>query len=162
MQIRSLLLGAAVLAFASPALADTTPVSFSPEFQTALEEDLGTREGEVLSTAVSEAIQSELARRGVSNASGAIDVTIVDADPNHPTFQQLLNEPGLNINSVSIGGAELRAVIRHGSGQQTEVSHRRYNATLADTTGAGTTWTEARRAIRQFAVKVADAYTAPR
>ncbi len=160
MRIRHLLAGAALLAFAAPAWAQSTPVSFSPEFQTSLEEDLGVREGEVLRTAVTDAISRELARRGVSSAGLSIDVTIVDAEPNRPTMQQLFDEPSLDSSSISIGGAELRAVLRSASGQTTEVTHRRYNHSLADLNGPAATWTEARRAIRQFAVKVADAYVA--
>jgi hypothetical protein len=156
MRIRYLFATAALFAIASPAFAQTTPVSFSPEFQEALEEDFGTREGEFLRASVIEAIDAELARRGVSNASG-IQVTIVDADPNRPTMQQLSDEPGLDaIRSISIGGAELSATLPGGE----IVTHRRYNHSLADIVGPATTWTEARRAIRQFAVKVADAYIA--
>lgn len=159
MRIRYLLASAAVLAFAAPAWAQSTPVSFSPEFQTALEEELGVREGEVLRAAVTDAIARELSRRGVSS-DVSIDVTIVDAEPNRPTFQQLLDRPSLDFASVSIGGAELRAVVRGANGATTEVTHRRYNHSLSDLQGAATTWSEARRAIRQFAVKVADAYVA--
>ncbi len=75
-------------------------------------------------------------------------------------MQQLFDQPSLDFQSVSIGGAELRAVVRGANGATTEVTHRRYNHSLADLGGAATTWTEARRAIRQFAVKVADAYIA--
>lgn len=159
MRIRFLLASAAVFAFAAPAWAQSTPVSFSPEFQTALEEELGVREGEVLRTAVTDAITRELSRRGVSS-NVSIEVTIIDAEPNRPTFQQLLDQPSLDFSSISIGGAELRAVVRGANGATTEVTHRRYNHSLGDLQGAATTWTEARRAIRQFAVKVADAYVA--
>jgi hypothetical protein len=159
MRIRFLLASAAVLAFAAPAWAQSTPVSFSPEFQTALDEELGVREGEVLRAAVTDAIARELSRRGVSS-DVSIDVTIVDAEPNRPTFQQLVDQPSLDFGSVSIGGAELRAVVHGASGATTEVTHRRYNHSLSDLQGAATTWSEARRAIRQFAVKVADAYVA--
>lgn len=161
MRIRHLLAGAAVLAFAAPAWAQqSTPVSFSPEFQTTLEEEYGVREGEVLRAAVTEAISRELSRRGVSSSGVNIDVTIVDAEPNRPTMQQLVDEPSLDFQSVSIGGAELRATVRGANGATTEVTHSRYNHSLGDIGGAATTWTEARRSIRQFAVKVADAYVA--
>jgi hypothetical protein len=162
MRTRSLLAGAALLAFASPAWAQSTPVSFSPEFQTSLEEELGVREGAVLRTAVADAIARELSHRGIAADSATIDVTIVDAEPNRPTMRQLIDEPSLDFSSISIGGAELRAVVRSANGTATEVTHRRYNHSLADLSGAATTWTEARRAIRQFAVKVADAYVASR
>ncbi len=160
MRIRHFLAGAAVLAFAAPAWAQSTPVSFSSEFQTALEEEYGVREGEVLRAAVTDAISRELARRGVSSSDVSIDVTIVDAEPNRPTMQQLVDRPSLDFQSISIGGAELSAVVRGANGATTEVTHRRYNHSLADLSGAATTWTEARRSIRQFAVKVADAYVA--
>ena len=155
MPTRFLLVAAAALAFAAPAWAQSTPVSFSPEFQTALEEDYGVREGEYLRRSVAEAVNAELARRGVSNP-GAIDITIVDAEPNRPTMQQMMERPGLDARSISIGGAELRATLPTGE----VITHRRYNHSLADVAGPATTWTEARRAIRQFAVKVADAYIA--
>jgi hypothetical protein len=155
MRIRSLLASAAVLAFAAPAWAQSMPVSFSPEFQTALEEEYGAREGEYLREAVSNAINAELTRRGVSNP-GSIDVTIVDAEPNRPTMQQLFDRPSLDARSISIGGAELRATLPGGE----VVTHRRYNHSITDIVVPATTWTEARRAIRQFAVKVADAYVA--
>lgn len=159
MRIRHLLAGAALLTFAAPAWAQSTPVSFSPEFQTALEEEYGVREGEVLRAAVADAISREFERRGVTNAA-SIDVTIVSAEPNRPTMQQLFDRPSLDFQSISIGGAELRATVRSANGATTEVAHRRYNHSLADLTGPAATWTEARRSIRQFAVKVADAYIA--
>ncbi len=86
----------------------------------------------MLRTAVTEAIARELTRRGVSSAGLSIDVTIVDAEPNRPTMQQMFDQPSLDSSSISIGGAELRAVLHNASGQMTEVTHRRYNHSLAD------------------------------
>lgn len=160
MRIRYLLASTAVLAIAAPAWAQSTPVSFSPEFQTALDEDYGVREGDVLRTAVADAVSRELERRGISATNANIEVTIVDAEPNRPTMQQMFDRPGLDFRSISIGGAELRAVVHGAGGATTEVTHRRYNHSLSDVVGPAATWTEARRAIRQFAVKVADAYVA--
>jgi hypothetical protein len=157
----------AALAFAQSAAAVTlAPVSFSPEFETELNEELGVREGEVLREDVEGAIAASFARRGVSvgDGGGTIEVVIVDADPNRPTWQQLNDEPNLDyIRSFSIGGAELRGVIRGANGEVlTEVEHRRYNSSIAELNGAppAYTWQEARLAIRRFAEKVADAYVA--
>jgi hypothetical protein len=158
--------GLAALAFAQSAAAVTvSPISFSPEFETELSEDLGEREGVVLREDVERAVANALAARGVSaSGSDTIEITIVDAQPNRPTLEQLSDRPGLDyIRSVSIGGAELRGVIRSSSGDvDAEVEHRRYNQSLDEFHGfppAGT-WSEARRAIRRFANKVADAYVA--
>lgn len=168
MRLRFLLASAAFAAFAPAALAGPVtlaPVSFSPEFQTALDEDMGAREGEVLREAVTEAVSSALARRGANLGPGGIvvEIAILDADPNRPTMQQLVHTPGLDYGrSLSIGGAELSAVIRGADGAViSEVTHRRYNTDLTDAASFSlATWSEARRAIRQFAAKVADAYAA--
>lgn len=169
MRVTFALVGLAALSFATAAAADTAalaPISFSPEFQTALDEDYGAREGEYLREAVTEAVTAALARRGVTIADSApltIDISIIDADPNRPTFQQASETPGLDVmRSISLGGAELHAVLRDANGAVVgEVTHRRYDHTLWDAQGS-TTWSEARSAIRGFANKVADAYVAAR
>lgn len=160
------LAAAVLLSFASGAAAEpvsVAPVEYSPEFAQQLDEELGPREGEMLSAVVAEAVGNALQRRGASLADGAlvsIEVSIVDAAPNRPTMQQMSDRPGLDpIRSISIGGAELHAVVRDEDGGAAEVTHRRYNSSIEEVSRtAATTWGEARRAIRQFAEKVADAY----
>lgn len=155
-------LAALSLAHSAAAAPATVSISFSPEFQQELDQELGAREGDILQAAVSDAVGRALAERGVDGSAVTVEVSIIDARPNRPTMQQLVDQPSLDsIGSVSIGGAELRGVVRAADGQVlTEVSHRRYNHSLADIAGPATTWTEARRAIRQFADKIADAYVA--
>lgn len=166
MRFSSMLLGAvALVSLMGAANAEPVrlaPVSYSPEFQTSLHEDFGEREGQYLSEAVTRAVSAALERRGATvGADGQIvvEAIIVDADPNRPTFKQLGDQPGLDMaRSLSLGGAELRAVLRGADGQVlSEVSHRRYNHSLEDAVGLST-WGAARQAIRQFADKVADAY----
>lgn len=167
MRLVAIIAGAAALAFAHTAAAapvTLAPVSFSPEFQEKLDDDLGAREGEYLRQAITEQVAAALADQGATLNSGApvvIEVSIVDADPNRPTIEQLSHRPGLDmIRSISVGGAELRAVLRQNGTVIAEVDHRRYNHGLQDLTFATSTWSEARRSIRQFAIKVADAYVA--
>jgi hypothetical protein len=157
--------GLAALALAQNAAAVTlTPVSFSPEFEVKLNEELGAREGEYLTGVVQESVQNELAREGVQLGSGGgtIEIVIVDADPNRPTMQQLRDTPGLDpIRSFSIGGASLRAVVRGANGEVlTEVEHSRYNHNIDEFAGLPTQWMEARSSIRGFARRLADAYVA--
>lgn len=164
--MRALILAAAAFAITQTAWAQPVApeqISFSPEFQTALTEDYGEREGEILRRYVAEAVNDAIARRGVSTAGGpTIELSIVRAEPNRPTMQQLADRPGLDpIRSISLGGAELRAVLKASDGTVLEeVQHRRFNHTLAELHGVATPWGEARRAIRGFADKVADAYVA--
>ncbi len=166
MRIIPAVIGLAAFAFAQGASAapvTLSQISFSPEFQVELDEELGAREGEYLRSAVTEAVSEALARQGASlgaNGDITIEISIIDADPNRPTMEQTQGRPGLDpMRSVSTGGAELRAVLRNASGQVVgEVDHRRYDETLADVFVPPSTWTSADRSIRQFARKVADAY----
>jgi len=164
MRFISTVCGLVVLAFAHSAHAQTiSPVSFSPEFQVLVDEELGAREGEYLRETVTNRVAAALAHRGVAAGQAndiTVEISIIDADPNRPTMEQLSNTPGLDsIRSVSIGGAELQAVLRGADGSVlTEVTHRRYDHSLADLLGPPSTWQAARRAIDQFARKVADAY----
>lgn len=159
--IAALLIGATALSIAPAALAQpATTIAYSPEFQTTLQDDLGVREGEALQRYIHRAIDREFVRRGLASTAASVDITIVDADPNRPTMEQLGDTPGLDmLLSISIGGAELRGVVHRADGSTAEVTHRRYDYAIDDVgLEAAGTWTSAERAIRQFAVKVADAY----
>ena len=151
----------ATTAAAQPAL--VAPISYSPEFQTALSRELGAREGAYLSNDLTHAVSAALQRRGIAEGANgvAIEVAIVRADPNRPTMQQLFHRIGLDAGSVSVGGGEFHALIKAADGRTLgEVTHRQYDYSLADLVGPPTTWTTAERAIDQFAEKVADAYEA--
>ena len=163
MRIAPALIGAAVLAFAGAASAQTLErISYSPEFQTELQDELGEREGEYLQREINQAIDRAIARRNVAAAPIRIEVIIEDAQPNRFTMRQLRDRPSVDpLRSVSVGGAELRAVLRNADGAVlTEVEHRRYSASLRDLFFEPLTWTDANRAIRKLAAKVADAYVA--
>jgi hypothetical protein len=65
------------------------------------------------------------------------------------------------IRSFSTGGAELRAVLRSADGRElAHVEHSYYSPSLAYVGLPSTQWTDAHRAIRRFASKVATAYQA--
>jgi len=163
MRIAPVLLSAAALAFAASANAQTLEqISYSPEFQTELQDDLGPREGEYLQENITRAIERAIARRNVAATGVRIEVVIEDAQPNRFTMQQLRSRPGVDpLRSVSVGGADLRAVLRRPDGTVlTEVEHSRYTTSLRDLFFEPLTWTDANRTIRQFAEKVADAYVA--
>lgn len=149
----------AMLGFAGAASAAPISVSFSSEFQESLDDDLGIREGAFLQTTVTRAIDAALARRGVTAAEGSIDVSVLDADPNRPTFHQLSNTSIDFAESRSVGGANLHAVV-HGANGAVEVNHRRYDYSIDEYSYQPSTWMGAQRTIRQFAEKVADAYVA--
>jgi hypothetical protein len=156
----------AALSFAGAASAQDVSlreISYSPQFQTALTNEYGAQEGESLRSNVEHSVRNALARRGIAANSGiTIEIAIVDARPNAPTTQQVVNTPGLDqMLSFSIGGAELTAVLRNASGQQVaEVHHKQYDSSIVDVMPPTAIWQEAHRAIDRFAEKVADAYAA--
>lgn len=169
MRFVSALVAMSALGFASAAAAEPvslTPITFSSAFQTSLQRDIGVREGDMLRERVERAVSAALVRRGASLQNAApitIDVEIVDANPNRPTFHQLSRPPYPSLmESSSIGGAELHATLRGADGQVLdEISHRQYNYSFDEFRyERPTTWSEANRAINGFAEKVADAYLA--
>jgi hypothetical protein len=102
MRYIALVIVAAVLSLSGAASGQTLqPVSYAPDFQTALEEDYGVREGAYLQETLTRFVSQELAERGLSNRGVQIDLTIIDAKPNRPTMEQTADRPGLEpIGSV--------------------------------------------------------------
>ncbi|MBI1251879.1 MAG: hypothetical protein GC189_10435 [Alphaproteobacteria bacterium] len=156
--------GAAALLFSSAASAETVsiaPTVYEPAYLEKLEDDYGVRETEELDRMVTVALQSALTRAGATVDAAApvrIETTIVDARPNRPTFQQLSDEPSLDFGrSFGVGGAKLHGVIRGADGQVIEeIDYRWYETDIRFAAGTSQ-WHDARRAIRWYAERVADA-----
>ncbi|MEM7766402.1 MAG: hypothetical protein AAF253_02815 [Pseudomonadota bacterium] len=148
-----LTLGLLALA-AGTAQAATISIGYSESFQEKLEDDLGEREGERLKEYVTQSLERAFEKRGVDAAR--LDVTIEDAKPNRPTFEQLSQRPGLDFGrSISIGGADFTAVAYDEAGNVlAEVDYDWFENDLRDVIGSGT-WSDARRATRQFANRMA-------
>lgn len=145
---------AAVALLAAPAAyAAEISVSYDPEFAEELTEDYGEREGEYLADEIRKDISRELEKAGVDVAR--IDVTIIDAKPNKPTFKQLGDTPGLDFGaSKSIGGMKLSAAMFNEDGSAAgELTYDWYETSIRN---AGlTTWGDAGRASNKFAHKLA-------
>ena len=158
----------AALAFAQTAQAQSvslTPVSFAPEFQVRIDNEIGADQGAILRARVENAISAALTRRGASISAGApvtIEVDVVNATPNRVTVAGLrsnyLLDPG---RTVQLGGAELHAVLRSSDrAALAEVVYSYYDHDFTDLVGPPAMWTSAGRSISQFAERVADAYVA--
>lgn len=148
------LIAASILAAFTPAaMAAEINVTFGPEFSEKLVEDYGVKEGEYLSNRVRADLERELAEAGRDVAR--IDVTILDAKPSRPTFQQASDKLGLDMfRSVSVGGMKLSAVSYDASGAASEPFE--YKWFENDIRQAGiTTWQDARRASSRFAYRFA-------
>ena len=141
---------AALALLAAPiALAGEINVGFSPEFTEELEDDYGMREADYLIDAVKDDLDRELGKAGLDIPR--IEVTILDAMPNKPTFKQLGDTPGLDYgSSKSIGGMKLSATAYDADGNAT--GDLTYDWYETDIRYAGiSTWQDAKRASDRFA-----------
>lgn len=145
-------LAALALPLAPLAAATEIQVSFSEDFQEKLEEDYGLREGERLSEDVREDLERALDKAGVDPAR--IEIVLIDAKPNKPTFEQLGDNPGLDFSrSISIGGATVSAVAFDAEGKEIgSLEYDWYENNIRDVFGAGV-WTDANRSFRFFSRK---------
>ncbi|MEM0985878.1 MAG: hypothetical protein AAGJ32_06500 [Pseudomonadota bacterium] len=145
----------AMLVFA-PATAQATAITvgYSDAFEEKLSDEFGEREGERLAEYVTDRLENAFAKEGVE--VDRVDVTINDAKPNRPTQQQLSAEPSLDFaRSISIGGADFSAIAYDASGAViAEVEYDWFENDIREVIGNGT-WTDARRASRQFARRMA-------
>jgi hypothetical protein len=144
---------ALALMIAPGALATEIVVGYSQDFQEALEDDYGVREGTYLTESIKEDLMREFKKAGID--VDHVTVTIERAVPNKPTMKQLGDKPGLDYGaSVSIGGMELSATAFDASGA--EMGSLTYDWFETDIRNAGlTTWHDARRAADRFASKFA-------
>lgn len=145
----------ASLLMAAPALAVTVEARVSTEFQEKLADDIGVREGKILTDTLTSKIEKAFDERGVK--AERVVVTIEDAKPNRPTMEQVSNKPGLDpIRSVSVGGAHVTGVAYDATGK--EIGKIDYDWYESDITNviAATTWSDARTSFDRFARRFAD------
>lgn len=143
------------LAAAPTASALTVETKMSPAFQEKLDDDYGVREADVLAKALVKKIENQFARQGVK--AERVVVTIEDAKPNRPTFQQVSDKPGLDpMRSISIGGAHLVGIAYDASGAEIgRLDYDWYETNLSNVIAA-TTWSDARWTFDRFARRFAD------
>ena len=149
--MKYLLVAAAALLAAPGALATEFAVTYSPEFQEKLQEDYGLREGEYLAGHIEDDLMREFKAAGLE--VDHVDVTIVKAVPNKPTFKQLGDKPGLDYGaSIGIGGMKLTATAYDADGGK--MGELTYDWFETDIRNAGlTTWYDAKKASDRFARK---------
>lgn len=145
----------ASLAMALPASALTVDAKVSPEFQKKLDDDIGAREATTLTEAVTRKVTDVFTARGIQ--ADRVVVTIEDARPNRPTFQQASDKPGLDVmRSISIGGAKVSGVAFDASGKEIgRLDYNWYENDLSNVIGSAT-WTDARTTFARFANRFAD------
>ncbi len=145
----------ASLALAAPAFAVTVEARTSPEFQEKLKDDLGIREEKVLTDKLTEKVTHVFNARGVK--ADRVVVTIQDAKPNRPTWEQSADKPGLDpMRSISIGGARVTGIAYDAAGKEIGTfEYKWYESNIANVI-PGATWNDAQRTFDRFATRFAD------
>jgi len=144
----------AALALLPIAAAAEVNVSYSEDFTEELADNYGDREGPILAKEITEDLDRAFAKAGIDPAR--VDVTIIDAKPNRPTFDQLRHTPGLDMHrSRSIGGMKLQATAYDADGNVLgSKEYGWFENDIRQVIGAAT-WTDAKRASDRFARKFA-------
>jgi len=148
-----LLLGGPLSAGEPPA----TTIEFAPAAAAKMQ-DYGENERATLEAAIRAAVAREAAKTPAM-AGLQIAVTVVDVAPTHPTREQLANNPAASpVLTKFIGGAELAGEVRDANQHVVAtVTHSYFARSLELGSSSIDPWGDARRAIDQFALKLAAA-----
>lgn len=137
---------AANTALAAPA---SVSVTISPELQAKASKTLGVREVTDLADHLQSTVAKRLAKTGAYDGA-RIELVLVDALPNRPTFKQLGDRPGLSYESFGVGGAEIKGEAIAADGAVTPISYRYYESDIRYARLGGT-WADAEGTFDRFA-----------
>ena len=140
------LLLSATAALATPA---AVHVSIGPDLQAKAVKKYGVRDINDLADSLRKSVQTELNRSGAYDG-GKIELTLVDAVPNRPTFQQMSDKPGLSFLSFGIGGARIEGQATAADGTVTPLAYKWYESDIR-WAAYNATWTDAQTTISRFA-----------
>jgi hypothetical protein len=152
MTMRTLAIAAAaLLASAAAALAAPASVSVTvgPKLQEKAIKTLGVREVNDLAAHLQADVEKRLAKTGAYDGA-RIELVLADAQPNHPTFKQLGDTPGLSYESFGIGGAEIRGRAIAPDGAVTPIGYKYYESDIRWARFGGT-WADAEETFDRFA-----------
>lgn len=144
--MRLLLAATLALSIAGPAMAQNVTVSAGTELADKIDH-YGARDVDRLLARLDEQAEAALARSPYAGAR--LELVVEDAVPNRPTFEQMADQPGLSMESIGIGGAEVSGQLIMPDGARIPVSYRWFETSLAHTFAAAT-WSDAERAFRRF------------
>jgi hypothetical protein len=148
-----LLAGLALAGTAADAAPANVQVQIGPKLQKAAVDTLGVREVDRLAADLKRHVEREVSRTGVLDGA-RIELTLVDAKPNRPTFKQLGDRPGLSYESFGVGGARIEGRAVAVDGAVTPISYEWYESDIR-WASYRTTWADADSAFGQFARRLA-------
>jgi hypothetical protein len=153
--MRTLAVAAAALllsgtaALAAPA---SVTVTVGPKLQAKADKTYGAREVDQLATDLRRSVERQLARTGAYDGA-RVDLVLVDAVPNRPTFKQMSDTPGLSLRSFGVGGAKIEGRTVAADGKETPLNYSYYQPDIREAHGAST-WSDAQWTIDRFAYRL--------
>lgn len=136
-------------------------VTLDPKFVSGSVRTYGAREVGDLADYLKKTVEKDLSAKGRFKADAAggavLDLVLVDAKPNHPTFKQMSDRPGLSMQSFGIGGAEIRGEQINADGSRVKLGYSWYESDIRWVQGLGT-WSDAEQAIHGFSRRVAEGH----
>lgn len=151
--MRLILATAIVGILASPVLAQAVEVRIGEDLADKVDE-YGSRDIDRLVERLDAQAEAALPRSG-RYAGARVELVIEDARPNRPTFQQMADLPGLSMESLSIGGADISGEIILADGSRVPVAYRWFETSLANVIGTST-WADTDRVFRRFTQRLAE------
>jgi hypothetical protein len=143
------ILSSATGAFAAPA---SVSVVVGPKLELEAQRTLGVREVDDLAKSLQTDVEKRLAKTGAYDGA-RVELVLVDAKPNRPTFKQLGDTPGLSMRSFGIGGARIEGRAVAADGAVTPLAYDYYASDIRWARGQ-TTWSDAEWTFESFADKL--------
>lgn len=153
----TLSLAGGTAALAAPA---SVQVAIGPKLQAKAETTYGVRDVRELADELKKDVELRLARTGAYDGA-AIELTLVDAVPNRPTFKQLADKPGLSFESFGVGGARIEGRVVAADGKVTPLAYQYYETDIR-WARHHSTWSDAEWTIQRFAYHLGDKETLAR
>ncbi len=119
---------------------------------------IGDRDLDLLKKRLQSKIEKRFSKKGIAiseNASTILRVTLADAKPNRPTFEQKSRDVSLSFQSIALGGAEIESELVTRDGRSLgNINYRWYENDIRDAS-FGSTWSDTYRAFDRYASRAA-------
>ena len=118
----------------------------------------GDKDLDLLKKRLQSKIEKRFSKNGIAiseNASTILQVTLADAEPNRPTFEQQSRDVSLSFQSIALGGAEIESELVTRDGRSLgNINYRWYENDIRDAS-FGSTWSDTYRAFDRYASRAA-------
>ena len=134
-------------------------VTIDPAFAKDKGKEYGLKDLQDLADTLKKSVEARLNAKGRLTPSAAdaatVNLVLIDAKPNRPTFKQMADRPGLSMQSFGIGGAEIKGEQVMPGGGKIMLGYSWYESDIR-WSQAQATWSDAERAIDGFARRFAE------